>query len=79
MDYYTLYFYSKILNFNNIPQFFFSIQFNSKKLEFGVLSTPELAKLSVLEVNQRDLYDTITPGRPPVKYGALDRRMVKYL
>ncbi|KAG4093895.1 RNA polymerase III largest subunit Rpc1 [Neocallimastix lanati (nom. inval.)] len=46
-----------------------------KKLEFGVLSTPELAKLSVLEVNQRDLYDTITPGRPPVKYGALDRRM----
>lgn len=44
-----------------------------------MLSTPELAKLSVVEINQRDLYDTTAPKRPPVKYGALDRRMVDRL
>ncbi|KAJ3348238.1 hypothetical protein HDU83_001425 [Entophlyctis luteolus] len=46
-----------------------------KQLEFGVFSPQEMKKLSVIELYERNLYDLKKPGRPPVRFGVLDRRM----
>ncbi|KAJ3073268.1 hypothetical protein HDU98_001886 [Podochytrium sp. JEL0797] len=46
-----------------------------KQLEFGVFSAQEQKKLSVVELYERNLFDLGKPGRPPVRFGVLDRRM----
>ncbi|KAI8816202.1 uncharacterized protein EV422DRAFT_546457 [Fimicolochytrium jonesii] len=46
-----------------------------KKIDFGVFSTQDAKKLSVLELYQRDLYDVTQPNRPSVKFGVLDDRL----
>ncbi|KAJ3079599.1 hypothetical protein HK100_010384, partial [Physocladia obscura] len=49
------------------------------QLEFGVFSAQEAKKLSVIELYDCNLYDTAKPGRPPTRFGVLDRRMVEIL
>ncbi|KAI8588436.1 hypothetical protein BDZ88DRAFT_422050 [Geranomyces variabilis] len=46
-----------------------------KQIDFGVFSTQDAKKLSVLELFQRDLYDVTQPHRPSVKFGVLDDRL----
>ena len=52
---------------------------NSKQIDFGVFSTQDAKKLSVLELFQRDLYDVTLPNRPSVKFGVLDDRLVRVI
>ncbi|KAI8915420.1 hypothetical protein DFJ77DRAFT_368436 [Powellomyces hirtus] len=46
-----------------------------KQIDFGVFSTQDAKKLSVLELFQRDLYDVTQSHRPSVKFGVLDDRL----
>ncbi|KAJ3108015.1 hypothetical protein HDU97_002595 [Phlyctochytrium planicorne] len=46
-----------------------------KSIHFGVLSSQEAKKLSVIELYDRSLYDLTKPNRPPAKFGALDRQL----
>ncbi|KAJ3236806.1 hypothetical protein HDU81_010375 [Chytriomyces hyalinus] len=46
-----------------------------KQLDFGIFSAQEAKKLSVIELYERNLFDLSKPGRPPVRFGVLDRRM----
>ncbi|KAJ3036140.1 hypothetical protein HDV00_003052 [Rhizophlyctis rosea] len=45
------------------------------QIDFGVFSAQDAKKLAVLELHERDLYDTQQASRPPAKFGALDRRL----
>ncbi|KAJ3084695.1 hypothetical protein HDU99_007311 [Rhizoclosmatium hyalinum] len=46
-----------------------------KQLEFGVFSAQDSKKLSVIELHEPNLFDLSKPGRPPARFGVLDRRM----
>ncbi|KAI9024018.1 hypothetical protein DFJ74DRAFT_705759 [Hyaloraphidium curvatum] len=46
-----------------------------EQIEFGALSAAELSQLSVVSITQRDLFDISQAGRPPLAYGALDKRL----
>ena len=59
---------------------FFIILYNSffsKHIKFGVLTPQEIVELAEIEVCNRELYNVAT--RAPVKFGCLDRRLVKQL
>ena len=48
-----------------------------KSIKFDVLSQQEMKKLSVLELYQRDLFDTTVLDRKPAIGGVLDNRLVQ--
>lgn len=47
-----------------------------KSIKFDVLSQQEMKRLSVLELYQRDLFDTTVLDRRPAVGGVLDNRLV---
>jgi len=50
--------------------------FISKHIKFGILTPQEIVEMAEIEVCNRELYNVAT--RTPVKYGCLDRRLVRY-
>lgn len=47
----------------------------SKHIKFGVLTPQEIVEMAEIEVCNRELYNVT--NRTPVKYGCLDRRLVR--
>lgn len=47
----------------------------SKQIQFSLLNTQDVVKLSEFQVTHRDLYTAV--DRQPVKNGVLDRRLVR--
>ena len=49
--------------------------FVRKHIKFGVLTPQEIVEMAEIEVCNRELYNVT--NRTPVKYGCLDRRLVR--
>lgn len=53
----------------------FSLIICSKHIKFGILTPQEIVEMAEIEVVNRELYNVT--NRTPIKYGCLDRRLVR--
>ena len=59
----------------HILSYQYTASFFSKHIKFGVLTPQEIVEMAEIEVCNRELYNVT--NRTPVKYGCLDRRLVR--